>query len=70
MWGISGVTDGVLVNALVEMIPEMAIRLLRRTTVETICLLSKLSSAKHHIEINVDMDELDLTSAEAKTTYE
>ena len=37
--------------------------------VETICLLSKLSSAKHHIEINVDMDELDLTSAEAKATY-
>lgn len=38
--------------------------------VETVCLLSKLSSAKHHIEINVDMDELDLTSAEAKATYE
>jgi len=36
MWRISGVTDGVLVNALVEMIPEMAIRLLRRTTVETV----------------------------------
>ena len=48
----------------------MDIRLLRRTTVETICLLSKLSSAKHHIEINVDMDELDLISAEAKATYE
>lgn len=31
--------------------------------------MSKLSSAKHHIEINVDMDELDLTSAEAKATY-
>ena len=41
-----------------------------RVTYETICLLSKLSSAKHHIEINVDMDELDLTSAEAKATYE
>ena len=48
----------------------MDIRLLRRTTVETICLLSKLSSAKHHIEIKVDMDELDLISAEAKATYE
>ncbi|MCR5487260.1 MAG: 23S rRNA (uracil(1939)-C(5))-methyltransferase RlmD [Lachnospiraceae bacterium] len=42
----------------------------RTSHVETICLLSKLSSAKHHIEINVDMDELDLTSAEAKATYE
>lgn len=41
MWQISGVTDGVLVNELVEMIPEMAIRLLRRTTVETVCLLSR-----------------------------
>jgi 23S rRNA (uracil1939-C5)-methyltransferase len=31
--------------------------------------LSKLSEAKHHIEVKVDMDELDLTSAEAKATY-
>ena len=69
MWRISGVIDGVLVNALVEMVPEMAIRLLSRTTVETVALLSKLSEAKHHIEVKVDMDELDLTSAEAKATY-
>ena len=32
-------------------------------------LLSKLHEAKHHIEVKVDMDELDLTSAEAKATY-
>ena len=37
--------------------------------VETICALSKLSNAKQHIEVTVDMDELDLTSAEAKATY-
>ena len=37
--------------------------------IETVCLLSKLSEAKHHIEVKVDMDELDLTSAEAKATY-
>ena len=37
--------------------------------VETVALLSKLSEAKHHIEVKVDMDELDLTSAEAKATY-
>ena len=37
--------------------------------VETVALLFKLSEAKHHIEVNVDMDELDLTSAEAKATY-
>ncbi len=29
---------------------------------------SKLSEAKHHIEVKVDMDELNLTSAEAKAT--
>ncbi len=37
---------------------------------ETVCLLSKLSEAKHHISVQVDMDELDLTSAESKATYE
>ena len=39
------------------------------TTVETVVLLSKLS-AKQHIEVNLDMDELDLTAAESKATYE
>jgi len=38
--------------------------------VETVCLLSKLSEAKHHISVQVDMDELDLTFAESKATYE
>lgn len=37
--------------------------------VETVCLLSKLHEAKHHINVKVDMDELDLTSSEAKATY-
>lgn len=41
----------------------------RTTHVETVCLLSKLQS-KEHIEIEVKMDELDLTSAESKATYE
>ena len=36
---------------------------------ETVCLLSKLQS-KEHIEIEVKMDEMDLTSAESKATYE
>ena len=36
---------------------------------ETVCLLSKLHEAKHHVNVKVDMDELDLTSAEAKATY-
>lgn len=41
----------------------------RTCHVETICLLSKLN-AKQHIEINLDMDELDLTDAEKKATYQ
>ena len=41
----------------------------RTSHVETVCLLSKLHEAKHHINVKVDMDELELTSAEAKATY-
>ena len=37
--------------------------------VETVCLLSKLN-AKQHIEVEVKMDELDITAAESKATYE
>ena len=38
--------------------------------VETVCLLSKLSEAKNHISVKVDMDEMDVTAAESKATYE
>ena len=41
----------------------------RTAHVETVCLLSKLN-AKEHIEVELDMDELDLTTAESKATYE
>lgn len=37
--------------------------------VETIVLLSKLKTSKH-IEVELKMDELDLTAAESKATYE
>lgn len=37
--------------------------------VETICLLSKLNT-KQYIEVEVKMDELDITAAESKATYE
>ena len=37
---------------------------------ETVCLLSKLHEAKHHVNVRLNMDELDLTSAESKATYE
>ncbi len=32
--------------------------------VETVCLLSKLHEAKHHVNVTVDMDKMDLTSGE------
>ena len=38
--------------------------------VETVCLLSKLHEAKHHVNVRLNMDQLDVTSAESKATYE
>lgn len=38
--------------------------------VETVCLLSKLHEAKYYVNVTVDMDEMDITSAESKATYE
>ena len=45
------------------------IRMPEENTVETVVLLSKLN-AKQHIEVEVKMDELDLTAVESKATYE
>lgn len=39
------------------------------THVETVVLLSKLNT-KQHIEVELNLDELDLTSAESKATYD
>lgn len=39
------------------------------THVETVCLLSKLN-VKKHINVKLDLDEFDLTSAESKATYQ
>lgn len=38
--------------------------------VETVCLLSQLHEAKHHVNVTLGMDELVITSAESKATYE
>ena len=59
MWRISGVIDGVLVNALVEMVPEMAIRLFSRTTVESCVLLERVSNRKadSYVKLNVKMED-------------
>ena len=55
---------GYVINSVqpVDMFPETE-------HVETVCLLSK-RNAKQHIEINLDMDELYLTDAEKKATYQ
>ena len=43
----------------------------RGNTVESIVLLSKLKSNKlKHINVELEIDELDLTAAESKATYE
>ena len=39
------------------------------THVETVVLLSKLNT-KQHIEVELNLDELDLTAAESKATYD
>ncbi len=54
-------SGGFLVKAMANMIREAG-------GMETVCLLSKLN-AKQHIEVDIHMDELDLTDAEKKATY-
>ena len=41
----------------------------KENTAETVVLLSKLN-AKQHIEVELNLDELDLTAAESKATYD
>ena len=51
-------------------VKAQAVDLFPRTAhVETVVLLSKLNT-KQHIEVELNLDELDLTSAESKATYE
>ena len=46
----------------------ICIPILLTTHVETVALLSKLDVDKH-IDVEIKLDELDLTSAESKVTY-
>ena len=46
------------------------LKLAYQSHVETVCLLSKLHEAKHHVSVTLDMDEMDVTLAESKSTYE
>ena len=45
---------------------DMEICLDNGSHVETVCLLSKLHEAKHHVNVRLDMDEMDLTAAERR----
>ena len=49
---------------------SLRVRMLMRSKVsmhvETVCLLSKLHEAKHHVNVRLDMDEMDLTAAERR----
>ena len=56
MWRISDVIDGGLVNALVEMVLVIGIRLLNETTVESCVLLERVSNRKadSYVKLNVN----------------
>lgn len=60
--------DGISLDK--EKSDEHTVTLEKFPTLETVCLLSKLHEAKHHVNVTVDMDEMDITSAESKATYE
>ena len=49
-----------------DMLPDL---FRKNPYMETVVLLSKLN-AKQHIEVELNLDELDLTAAESKATYE
>lgn len=73
---IAAVTSGVLALTVMAALPTHAeavsiwLDLTPGTeSVETVVLLSKLK-VDHHIEIELKMDELDLTAAESKATYD
>ena len=60
--------DGISLDK--EKSDEHTVTLEKFPTLETVYLLSKLHEAKHHVNVTVDMDEMDITSAESKATYE
>ena len=72
-------TDNILYNKGIKQLPHfenllhtfaMQYKIKVQGNCETVCLLSKLHEAKHHVNVRLDMDELDVTSAESKATYE
>ena len=47
---------------------KKSVQIKKTTHVETVALLSKLDVDKH-ISVEIELDELDLTSAESKASY-
>ena len=47
---------------------KKSVQIKKTTHVETVALLSKLDVDKH-ISVEIELDEMDLTSAESKATY-
>lgn len=59
-----------MIKRTLEICGEIEKMVFQRTEhVETVVLLSKLNT-KQHIEVELNLDELDLTSAESKATYD
>ena len=56
--------DGISLDK--EQSDEHTVTLEKFPTLETVCLLSKLHEAKHHVNVRLDMDEMDLTAAERR----
>ena len=52
-----------------EQSDEHTVSLEKLSTLETVCLLSKLHEAKHYVNVTLEMDELDSTFAEITVTY-
>ena len=52
--------DGISLDK--EQSGEHVVSLEKLSTLETVCLLSKLHEAKHHLNVTADMDEMDITS--------
>ena len=54
---------------MLDMFPTTSVDMLPLTIgVETVALLSKIDVDKH-ISVEIELDEMDLTSAESKATY-
>lgn len=56
--------DGISLDK--EQPDEHTVTLEKFPILETVCLLSKLHKAKHHVNVTLDMDEMDLTAAERR----